>query len=304
MAESASARVERPTSRVMILRSQRRIEYASPHTGGPSGHPDVQIWNIEDSTRAETREDVIVISDSDNSSSSAEGDLVPPHNVVTNDEVLPLLKKEILKSTMRFERLKHHATFTKKCLARNIIPKGLMVEKSISVMASDDEKREALDRDIQRILKSASRQITKAVSKYYQQALAQEYEKLTNLDEEIHTLDLERHEVEDLDNFQDLLLDKRCLLRTKLERKRDEKIQSLQDSLLTLDSVNSHNQGNNSSNTRRARQQMEGLSDSAPPELAQGSSGATNAPGRQRASHRGHASGRHARRTRSLERRT
>ena len=145
--------------------------------------------------------------------------------------------------------MKHHATFMKKCLARNITPKGLMVEKSISVMATDDKKRDALDKDIQGILKSSSRQIMKAVSKYYQQALVQEHEKLTNLDEEIHTLDLDRHEVEDLDNFHDLVLDKHCLLCTRLERKRDEKIQSLQDSLLTVERVNSRNQGNISSNT-------------------------------------------------------
>ena len=78
---------------------------------------------------------------------------------------------------MKYERLKHHATFMKKCLALNITPKGLTVEKSISVIATDDKKRDLLDRDIKRILKSSSRQIMKAVSKYYQQALAQEYEK-------------------------------------------------------------------------------------------------------------------------------
>ena len=52
-----------------------------------------------------------------------------------------------------------------------------MVEKSISVMATHDEKRDLLDKDIKRILKFSSKRITKAVSKYYEQVLAQEYEK-------------------------------------------------------------------------------------------------------------------------------
>ena len=88
------------------------------------------------------------------------------------DGRLPLLQKNIVKSTMRLERLNYHAAFHNKCMTQHYTVRFEDGE-SISVMATNDTRRTRLNQDIEKILKSSSRQIMKAICTYYEEAVGQ-----------------------------------------------------------------------------------------------------------------------------------
>ena len=52
-----------------------------------------------------------------------------------HDQLLDL-KRKFVSSTVRCERLNHHLSFLKNCVDKDIIPKGLLLEKTINPMKS------------------------------------------------------------------------------------------------------------------------------------------------------------------------
>ena len=79
------------------------------------------------------------------------------------------------------------------------------------------------------------------VSKYYEEALTREQDILTKLGDELHTLDTTREKDENSLTFHNTLIDKHCLLHTKLERRRQQKIEHLQELLLQMSNTFGHN---------------------------------------------------------------
>ena len=261
MASRAKLGVERETPMSNRLRSYKRKKHVSPvSTSGPSGHLAAhEEIDLQDTTPSKLQNPTSGNSDSSlHSDTMSEGDIVRPknrHQRNGGDDRFPLLQKNIIKSAMRFERLNHHTTFLKKCMARNIIPKGLKMEKSISVMATNDTRRTRLDEDIEKILKSSSRRIMKAILTYYEEAVAAEQANMDSLSNELALMEMSRAEVENYITFTDSVIDKRCLLRSKLEEKRKNKLKNLQESLLRIpdDPVLVKNRGKNRRKGRKRR---------------------------------------------------
>ena len=82
-------------------------------------------------------------------------------------------------------------------MACNIILKGLKMEKSISVTATNDTRRTRLNEDTEKILQSFPRQIMKAISTYYEEAVAIKQAKMDSLGNELAMMKMSRVKAED-----------------------------------------------------------------------------------------------------------
>ena len=82
---------------------------------------------------------------------------------------------------MRCERLCHHYSLLKDCEEKNIIPKGLSLEKNITPMRiRDAEGLESVNMQIQAILRESSKQILAKLVDYYDQAVISDMNSYVN----------------------------------------------------------------------------------------------------------------------------
>ena len=104
---------------------------------------------------------------------------------------------------MRSERLCHHYSFMKDCLEKNIIPKGLLLEKTINRMRTRDaEGLESVNTQIRAFLRESSKQTLAKPVDYYDQTVIVEHEFLCSLNDTLADLRLLPDEHLDLDNFE------------------------------------------------------------------------------------------------------
>ena len=134
-------RVETQT-RVYNLRSGvRQREHVSPSAGRVSlspAHDDV-ISDEQEPTQVPASQQPLF--DSGEFSLQNGGGQLPPishYNGNVQEQVLDS-KKKIIPSTIRCERLSHHLSFLKDCKSKDIIPTGLVLEKTINPMKSCNE---------------------------------------------------------------------------------------------------------------------------------------------------------------------
>ena len=138
------------------------------------------------------------------------------------------LKKQIGSSILRCERLNHHLNFLKDCQGKNVIPKGLLLEKTINpVKGCEDEKYANINEHIKQILFESSKKIVNKLVDYYDQAVIDEHNHLSSLNDKLASLGLKPEQLAELDSFEADVSLRKETMRTKLEKRRNNKLQKL-----------------------------------------------------------------------------
>ena len=108
---------------------------------------------------------------------------------------------------MRCEQLSHHLSFLRDCKNKDIIPKGLLLEKSINPMKSRDLGRfDNIKAQIQTILLQSSKNTVATLINYYDQVVVVEHDYLSSLNGELATLRLPPNEQSEMETLQQMLL--------------------------------------------------------------------------------------------------
>ena len=82
----------------------------------------------------------------------------------------------------------HHATVLKECLEKNIIPKGLILEKTVNMMVSQGRECDRVNEQVQEILTDSSRKIMQVLAEYYDKAVVEEHSSFLALNDELAAL--------------------------------------------------------------------------------------------------------------------
>ena len=143
-------------------------------------------------------------------------------------EILPILKKEIGYGILRVERISHHYNFLRDCEDKNVVPKGLQLDKKINPMKSRDSQNfESVKIQIQGILAQASKDIMSKLIAYYDQAVIDENDFVRSRNDRLATLELSPDEEREVGEFEANLSLKQNTIRTKLDKRRASKIEKL-----------------------------------------------------------------------------
>ena len=187
MSTNDEPRVDAPR-RAYNLRSGRRIEYENPSLSRVSCSParNSVINDEQDPTPAQPSQELLFESNPDIGSGNLEPPPVTSGQNGNPQELLPDLKKQISSGILRVERLCHHLTFLKNCQEKDVIPKGLMVEKTINPMKSHDLVGfNSVNMEIQEILAQSSKQIIAKLIDYYDRAVISEHDFLRTLNDKL-----------------------------------------------------------------------------------------------------------------------
>ena len=122
------------------------------------------------------------------------------------------------------ERLCHHFKFLTSCQNKGIIPKGLMLDKSRNPMWAHSTEGIA---ELRSEINDASKQIMAKLITYFEEAVVKEQDILQSLNDKLTEIILSPHEHPILDSFQVNISLKKEAIRTKLEKRRANKIEKL-----------------------------------------------------------------------------
>ena len=129
---------------------------------------------------------------------------------------------------MRTEWLAHHLKFLQSCQEKSIIPRGLLLDKTINPIKT---RSNACVNDfhvqIKEILTNASKQILAKLVAYYNDAIVKEQLLLQSLDNELTKLKLSFQEMTDLKGFRANISRKKEAIRAKLDKRRVNKLEKL-----------------------------------------------------------------------------
>ena len=129
---------------------------------------------------------------------------------------------------IRCERFHHHATFLKECLDKNIIPKGLILDKTVNIMVGQSkEERDLVNYQVKEILTDSLCKIMQVLVEYYEKAIVDKHCAFTALNDELAAVELTVEESEEVDAYDEKIHTKQDTLRTKLENRRAAKVQKL-----------------------------------------------------------------------------
>ena len=105
-------------------------------------------------------------------------------------------------SSVRMERLAHHLKFLQTCQEKSIIPRGLLLDKTINpIKICSGACVNDLHVQINEILTNALKQILAKLVAYYDHAIVKEQDLLQSLDNELTMLKLSSQEMTDLEGF-------------------------------------------------------------------------------------------------------
>ena len=176
MSDTDRSRVDTQT-RGYNLRSKTRDEHAIPAASRVPSSPIRDDINIDEQDPTLVQASQEPLFDSNEFTHQNGSEHLPPTSKEYNKQNLLDLKKKILSSVLRCERLSHHLDFLKNCDNKNIIPKGLLLEKTINPMKCRDlGEFDNVNAQIQEILMQSSKEIIGKLIHYYDQAVVSEHD--------------------------------------------------------------------------------------------------------------------------------